>query len=79
MRFGLFALSLLGVSLFSAPGHADPYRWCVVYGGNGGESCYFKTLEECRAAITFGGECNPNASYSEPDSLGRHHHAIRYH
>jgi uncharacterized protein DUF3551 len=47
--------------------HADPYRWCAVYGGGsqgGGTNCGFITLEQCRATISgMGGWCQPNQFY----------------
>jgi hypothetical protein len=44
---------------------ADPYRWCATYGsGFGGESCYFITIEQCRASVSgLGGFCRPNNFY----------------
>lgn len=71
MRRAILALSLVGGALLSQsiqPAHADPYRWCAVYGGGrgggGGENCYFLTIEQCRAAISgMGGFCNPNNFY----------------
>jgi hypothetical protein len=44
---------------------ADPYRWCAAYGaGFGSESCYFTTIEQCRASVSgLGGFCRPNNLY----------------
>ena len=79
MRYGIIALSLLGMSLFSSPGHADPYLWCSVR-GTGEQICYFKTLEQCRAFTLASGACSPNLSYDRRDArgFGRRHHALRY-
>ena len=46
---------------------ADPYRWCAQYGTSDdlGTNCYFRTLEQCQAAISGnGGFCTPNNFYS---------------
>jgi hypothetical protein len=48
----------------------DPYPWCAEYGhrGGGGTNCYFKTLEQCRWAISGrGGFCRPNPFYTGPE------------
>jgi len=45
---------------------SDSYRWCATYGqGFGGsESCYFMTMEQCRASVSgLGGFCRPNNFY----------------
>jgi hypothetical protein len=51
--------------------HADPYRWCAVYGGEDGGSarnCGFVTIEQCRATISgIGGWCEPNGFYTGSD------------
>ena len=80
MRYGLLALSLMGMSLLSTPSQATPYLWCAVYGSGGQPGCYFKSLEECRDAIIGGGACSPNPAYDRRDThgLGRRHHAMRY-
>ena len=55
MRIAIAALfSLITVSAFE-PAKADPYRWCAQYAGFGGggvESCYYVTLEQCRASVS---------------------------
>jgi len=47
---------------------ADPYPWCAQYsgGGLGGASnCFFKTFQQCRAAVSgVGGFCNHNPFYT---------------
>ena len=44
--------------------HADPYRWCAMYGARGATNCYFVTLDQCRAALSgMGGFCQPNNFY----------------
>jgi hypothetical protein len=68
MRFALVILTALIAVFFSDSAHADPYKWCAVYGGGGedggGTNCYFLTLEQCRAAISgMGGFCTPNPFY----------------
>ena len=47
---------------------ADPYKWCAVYAGGGesggSTSCYFVTIEQCRAAVSgVGGFCAENGFY----------------
>jgi hypothetical protein len=66
MRF--VALLPLALCAFAAtPVHADPYRWCATYAGYGGggvESCYYLTLEQCRASVSgIGGFCRLNGFY----------------
>ena len=55
----------------SKAGHADPYRWCAVYGGGDSGSarnCGFVTLQQCRDTISgIGGWCVPNGFYTGPD------------
>jgi hypothetical protein len=53
---------------FAQSAKADPYRWCAQYSGGafggGGTNCYFKTIEQCRAAVSgVGGFCVPNGFY----------------
>src|SRR5205085_341121 len=65
MRIAFAAASVLILSgIASEPAKADPYPWCAQYGGgqNGGAAnCYFRTIEQCRAAISgMGGWCMPN-------------------
>jgi hypothetical protein len=57
--FTLIAASAIG------PAQADVYRWCATYGaGFGSESCYFMTIEQCRASVSgLGGFCRPNNLY----------------
>ena len=44
--------------------HADPYRWCAMYGARGATNCYFTNLDQCRAALSgMGGFCQPNNFY----------------
>ena len=62
--------TLAAVLLFgSSASHADPYRWCAVYGGDmGGTNCGFVTLQQCRDTISgIGGSCEPNLFYTGPD------------
>ena len=79
MRKLAFAVSLIGLAFAgSSPSQAEEYRWCAVY-GPGAPVCYFKTLEQCRAATIGGGACNQNLSYDpEQSKLGRRQHATRY-
>jgi hypothetical protein len=67
MRIAIASLfSLIAVSA-AAPAQADPYPWCAQYGGFGGggvESCYYMTLEQCRASVSgIGGWCNRSVWY----------------
>ena len=44
--------------------HANPYRWCALYGAKGATNCYFVNLDQCRAALSgMGGFCQPNNFY----------------
>ena len=81
MKNALLALPLLGLSFLASPAHADPYLWCAVSGPGGSEVCSFRTLAECRDAISqMGGVCSPNLTYNRRDAGGtaRRHHALRY-
>jgi hypothetical protein len=54
--------------LFAAPlaAHADPYKWCAVYGGysDSRESCYYMTQAQCLASVSgVGGFCKPSPWY----------------
>jgi uncharacterized protein DUF3551 len=59
-------ISLVAGSAFSSA-KADPYKWCAIMGGgeDGGMiSCYFLTLEQCKATVTgVGGFCRVNLWY----------------
>jgi hypothetical protein len=67
MRLAVAGLLSLTVCATAAPAHADPYRWCAQYGGFGGggvESCYYVTLEQCRASVSgIGGWCRESGWY----------------
>jgi hypothetical protein len=81
MRIAVAALVTMIVGLAAQPVHADPYRWCATYGaGFGSESCYFSTIEQCRASVSgLGGFCRENALYDgrpvgAPQGSGLRHH-----
>ena len=67
MRIAIATLFSLIVAFAVEPAQADPYRWCAQYAGFGGggvESCYYLTLEQCRAAVSgIGGFCKESAWY----------------
>jgi hypothetical protein len=67
MRIAIAVLFAIVVALATEPAKADPYRWCAQYGGFGGggvESCYYVTLEQCRAAVSgIGGFCRESGWY----------------
>jgi hypothetical protein len=66
MRVATAILFALIAASTVQPSRADPYRWCATYGqGFGGsESCYFMTMEQCRASVSgLGGFCRPNYFY----------------
>src|SRR4029079_18728891 len=53
-------------SALPTPVHADPYKWCAVYGAfaNTRESCYYMTLAQCQASVSgLGGFCKPSPWY----------------
>jgi hypothetical protein len=63
MRAVRIVLTILGLSLFSIPAHAE---WCAVY-RNGGNNCGFATFQQCMAAVSgVGGLCN-TSQYSRPE------------
>jgi hypothetical protein len=67
MRIAIGALFSLMVVFAAPPTKADPYRWCAVYGSFGGggvESCWYLTIEQCRAAVSgLGGFCKESGWY----------------
>jgi uncharacterized protein DUF3551 len=66
------AATILILGLATGIAHADPYRWCAEgSNGCGTTSCYFKTLEQCRAAAAGnGGQCTLNPFYTGSDDAG---------
>ena len=64
MRLALAAVVALGLAWSADSARADPYRWCAEYSGGefgGSTSCYFWTIEQCRAAVSgVGGFCRIN-------------------
>ncbi len=56
-----------GLLVCASAAQADPYPWCAQYGGGrsgGASNCYFKTIQQCRAAVSgVGGFCRPNMFY----------------
>jgi hypothetical protein len=67
----IFLPALAALAAFApTPSHADPYRWCAVYGGRGGggSNCGFITWDQCMATVSgIGGFCEPNQFYTGPD------------
>jgi hypothetical protein len=60
---------VVGTFMLPATGHADPYKWCALYGRGGGEgtNCGFVTLAQCQATVSgIGGYCEPNPRYTGP-------------
>ena len=86
MRWNRFtAAALIAVTggvLGTPTAHADPYRWCAVYGGKGGggTNCGFVTYEQCMATVSgSGGFCNVNLVYDgKPFDEGQHFR-VRHH
>jgi hypothetical protein len=62
--------ALAAFALFAPPAaHADPYKWCAIYGGEdgGGTNCGFVTIAQCRATLSgIGGNCELNPFYTGP-------------
>jgi hypothetical protein len=72
MRIVLPALAALVTFITFIPtqGHADPYRWCAAYSGDGGggTNCGFITYAQCMATVSgIGGSCEINQFYTGPD------------
>lgn len=68
MRIIIAALAILTLGSAADTAQADPYKWCAIYAGGemggGGSSCYFWTIEQCRAAVSgVGGFCAQNNFY----------------
>jgi hypothetical protein len=69
MRIALTAFAMLVLASAADTARADPYRWCAEYSGGGhggnGTSCYFVTIEQCRAAVSgVGGFCVLNQFFT---------------
>lgn len=73
MRKSALSLAIVTAVLLLGSGasHADPYRWCAVYGGGGSggaRNCGFVTIQQCQDTISgIGGICEPNGFYTGPD------------
>jgi hypothetical protein len=67
MRIAIAVLFSMIIVSAVEPAKADPYRWCAQYGGFGGggvESCWYLTIEQCRAAVSgIGGFCRESGWY----------------
>jgi hypothetical protein len=66
MRTVFAALLVLIAGTCAAPAQAE-YPWCALLGGDagGGTSCWFNTLEQCRATVSgVGGYCQQNPRYT---------------
>ncbi|HZD92255.1 MAG TPA: DUF3551 domain-containing protein [Pseudolabrys sp.] len=68
---GLAAATAIAFALapmLAPAAHADPYRWCAIYGGRdggGGTNCGFVTFRQCQETISgIGGTCEPNPDYN---------------
>ena len=81
MHRALPSVLLLIAAMAATPAQAaDPYRWCAHYGSEdgGGNNCYFRTLEQCRWAISGnGGMCTPNTFYTGTPAEGPRRRAKR--
>jgi hypothetical protein len=68
MRWVTTALAILMIGSAADTIQADPYKWCAEYSGGdmgGSSSCYFWTIEQCRAAVSgVGGFCRENPFYN---------------
>jgi hypothetical protein len=78
MRSITFVLpALAALALFTpTTGHADPYKWCAQYGGDGGggRNCGFITFEQCMATVSgVGGFCERNQFYTGPERPPKRH------
>lgn len=61
------ALTLIAVASTGGAAKADPYPWCAIFSGDlgGVRSCYYFTVEQCRATVSgVGGFCQPNPWYT---------------
>lgn len=67
MRTAIAFLFAIVVASAAEPAKADPYRYCAVFGSFGGggvESCWYVTLEQCRASVSgLGGFCKESPWY----------------
>jgi len=73
-------LSMIGLAAIAAAmmapllAHADPYKWCAVYGSRDVQAtnCGFVTYQQCLATISgIGGYCTPNQFYTGPQGSKR--------
>ena len=48
-------------SALATPAHADPYKWCAVYGGFGNtrDSCYYARLPNAKRRSQAGRDLHP--------------------
>ena len=63
-------LGLFGFFAAADVASAQTYRWCAVYGTQGGvaQNCGFNTFDQCRATISgAGGSCQENPLYKGGD------------
>jgi len=61
---------LVAASCYAPAAHADPYKWCAVYGGRdgGARNCGFVSFEQCMATLSgMGGFCQENPFYTGPE------------
>jgi hypothetical protein len=84
-RIGLGTLVLAALALapmLGSEAHADPYRWCAVYGGRTDgttTNCGFVTYGQCMATISgIGGWCEPNQFYDGRSYDGSEYHPRRH-
>ncbi len=67
MSLGITVVVAFALSPLLGPAaHADPYKWCAIYGGrnDGATNCGFVTYKQCMDTISgIGGWCEPNPDY----------------
>jgi uncharacterized protein DUF3551 len=71
MRLMTFIAIAVSLNFIVEAANADLYAWCAVYGGSGGTSCSFVTLEQCQATVSgLGGFCQSNPLYTRQAPVG---------
>ncbi len=66
--------TIAAAMMTTSAAHADPYKWCAVYGGREytATNCGFVTYQQCLNTISgIGGHCEPNQFYTGPVAHSR--------
>jgi hypothetical protein len=73
MKFLLFVLSVITVTVLNTPTEAQNYPWCAQYsdGSGGAMNCGFASFQQCLADVSgVGGFCTQNSTYQPSSGPG---------